>query len=339
MTQNTGRHTRIADVAVHLPEGGMATAEVEVRLAERNPDVELPAGLIERLTGVRYRHVAPDDWQASDLAAAASRKLLAATGRDIDDIDLLIFAATSADTIEPATAHIVADKLGARCPVFDLTNACNSVVNAIEVADALIRAGQYDRVLIACGERITPGARWRPRDLDDYINAVVSHTTSDAGAALLVEASDEAGILARRFTAESTAWRATAVPIVFDLENGGVSAEGFAVNTMELMAAMDKVDLAPLLDTLNAAGLAMSDFAVICVHQAALPYLAAFCERAGIPPEKTVVTIGEHGNVGSASLPLQLVTAREAGRLQRGDRALLFGLAAGLSLGVVAVRW
>ncbi|MGA5699445.1 3-oxoacyl-ACP synthase III family protein [Peterkaempfera bronchialis] len=333
------RHARVAEVATHLPEDGMTSAQVEARLAELNPGLVPPPGLIERLTGVRYRHLAPDDWMASDLAAAAVRKLLDSCGRDLADIDLLIFAATSADVIEPATAHIVAEKLGARCPVFDLSNACNSVVNAIEVADALICAGHYDRILIACGERVTLAAQWRLSGLDELFTVGASHTVSDAGAALLLEASDRPGVLAHRFTAESAAWPTTVVPVQRDRQTGVLTAGRFQVRSMELLAALDRADLTPLLDAVTGLGMTMADFAVVCVHQAALPYLAPFCERAGIPLDRTVVTIADHGNVASASLPLQLVTAVETGRLKRGDHALLIGLASGLSLGAMVLRW
>lgn len=332
-------HARVVDVAVHLPDAGMTTAEVEARLAELNDGLVPPPGMIERFTGVGYRHIAPDGWMASDLAVAAARKLLASCGRDVSEIDLIIFAATSADTVEPATAHIVAAKLGARCPVFDLKNACNSVINAIEVANALISGGHYGRVLIACGERLTIATRWRLDSVDELVTAGASHTLSDAGAALLLEASDTPGVLAHRSVAESAAWSTTAMPVMVGADGADLRVGAFEIKTFELLAALDRADIAPLIDAVAGLGLTMADFPVVCVHQAALPYLWTFCERAGIRRESTVVTIAEHGNVASASLPLQLTVAAQAGRLRRGDPVALVGLGSGLSLGIVVLRW
>ncbi|SHF08077.1 3-oxoacyl-ACP synthase III family protein [Streptoalloteichus hindustanus] len=338
----SGRHSRLVDVAVHLPGRGPTTSEVEDRLAELNPGLDLPRGLIQRFTGVRRRHVAPEDWRASDLAVAAAEKLLAATGRAVADLDLIIFAATSGDVVEPATAHPVAAKLGARCPVFDLRNACNSVLNAVEVADGLIRSGSHRRVLVACGEWLSCAAQWTVGSAEEYVHACASHTLSDAGAALLVEESDEPGILGHRFSAESSAWRTMAVPLPMrgtELPNTPPEGPRFRVRALELLAALDAADLGAITGLVADLGFAMADFAAVCVHQAALPYLPTFCERVGIPLERTVVTIADHGNVGAASLPLQLALAVESGRVRRGDPVALVGLASGLSLGAVVLRW
>ena len=138
--------TRIAGLGVHLPEQVRTTAETEQRLRAENPGMRLATGLISRMTGVERVHVAPHDWQASDLAVAASRQALE---QSPGDIDLVLFTAAAQDLVEPATSHIVAAKLGLTAPVMDVKNACNSVINGMQVADALIRTGQYRRVLVA----------------------------------------------------------------------------------------------------------------------------------------------------------------------------------------------
>ena len=139
---------RIAGLGVYLPEKTRTTRQTERDLRDANPTLKLATGLIGRMTGVQKVHLRPDGWQTSDLAVAAAREALAESP---GDIDLLLFAAASQDLIEPATSHIVAAKLGLTCPVMDIKNACNSVLNAMQVAEALIAAGQYRRVLIASG--------------------------------------------------------------------------------------------------------------------------------------------------------------------------------------------
>jgi 3-oxoacyl-[acyl-carrier-protein] synthase III len=200
--------SRITGVAAALPERVRSSAEVEAMIEGFRP----PARIVERVSGVRNRHVAADDEIASDLAVAASRKVLANTGTDPAGIDLLLFGSASQDMAEPATAHVVAAKLGLACPVMDVKNACNSLLNAVQVADALITAGQHDRVLVCTGEVPSRAIRWRVRDGAQFAESFPGYTLSDGGAALLVERSTEPGILHVRFTADSTAWDIGTLP-------------------------------------------------------------------------------------------------------------------------------
>ncbi|RDI31703.1 3-oxoacyl-ACP synthase III family protein [Lentzea flaviverrucosa] len=325
--------TRLAGVAVHLPETRLSTDEVERRLGPFTP----PPGLIGRLTGIRSRHVMRDDEQASDLAVAAARKLLADTGSEPADIDLLLFASASQDMVEPATAHIVAAKLELRCPVMDVKNACNSVLNAIEVADALIASGRYRTVLVASGESPSRAVRWDVANAAQFRRAFPGYTLSDAGAAVLLTAGD-AGVLGSAFTADSTWWDVGTLPGGGSRHPRDPEFTYFDMDGPRLKDAFLHLGRDVLDDALRGLDLTWDDFAVACVHQVSLPYLEIFAERAGVPRDKLVVTLPEHGNVASASLPLQLVTAQRMGRCGPGDLVALVGLAGGVSLGLVVVR-
>lgn len=210
------RYSRVAGVAVHVPDGGLTTPQLEDLLAERNPGIRVPRGLIERQSGVRRRHVAPPECMASDLAVAAARELLRQTGHTPPSIDLIIYAGVSGDAVEPATGHMVASKLGAGCPVFDVRDACNSVLRAIHLADALITAGHHRTVLVVCGEVVTTGIRWRVESQEDFEPAIPSYTVSDSGSALLLESSGTPGVLGHRFGANSAYWESSIMPFVRD---------------------------------------------------------------------------------------------------------------------------
>ncbi|UZJ32118.1 3-oxoacyl-ACP synthase III family protein [Streptomyces endophytica] len=331
-------HARLAGVAVHLPETLRTTTDTEQRVAAAGTGFRPPPGLVHRLTGVERLHVMPDDWQASDLAAAAARKLLADTGTDAGTIDLLLFAAASQDMIEPATSHMVADRLGLRCPVFDVKNACNSVLNALETAHALIAQGSYRRILIACGESPSRAVRWAVPDLRSYLAAIPGYTLSDAGAALLVEASAEPGILGCGFTADSASWNVGTLASGGSAHPRGDEHTYFRLDGVGLRRAFERLGPQILDDTLDRLGVRWQDMAAICVHQVSKPYLDQLAERFGLPPDKIPLTVTEHGNAASASLPLQLVRARESGRAGVGDLVALIGLAGGISMGVSVIR-
>jgi len=350
-------------------------ADVERELHRRNPQAAPRLPMVSRLTGVRRVHVADDDQQASDLAVAASRTVLGEAGLRPRDVDLLIFASATQDMVEPATSHIVAAKLGVRAPVMDVKNACNSVLNGIEVAEALIGTGRYRRVLVASGEMPSRGVRWDLPDRRTYVMSAAGYTMSDAGAAVLVEATGAAGpagpvqgraadaeddfeddlvaelaglvgpagapsgILGSAFAAESRHWDVGMLPGGGTAHPRDLERSYFEIDGSRLREAFDAFGSGPVDEALAAAGVTMDDVALIAVHQVAVAYLADVHRTLGVPADRTVVTVADHGNAASASLPLQLVTALETGRLRRGDVVLLLGLAGGVSMGAMVVRW
>lgn len=328
---------RLAGLAVHLPAQRLSTAAVEDRLAASG--FQPPRGLIGRLTGITSRHVMPADWQASDLAVAAARKLIANAGIAIEDVDLLIFASASQDLVEPATAHIVAAKLGARCPVMDVKNACNSVLNGIELADALITTGRYGQVLIVSGEAPSRAVRWQVSGLRQFLTSLPGYTLSDAGAALLLTATiGESRVLGSGFTANSQVWSVGTLPAGGSMHPRDPDAGYFRMDGRRLKEAFLSLGPEVLDGTLARVGLSWSDFAMVGLHQVSLPYLETLRATLGIPASSLVLTVGEHGNAASCSLPLQLERALQTGRCGPGDLVALVGLAGGISLGIVVIR-
>lgn len=325
----------ITGVAAFLPERTVTSEEVEARVARDSDGYRPLRGIVARMTGIGARHLADDDQQASDLAVGAARRLLERRGLTPGDVDLLIFGSASRDLVEPATAHIVSAKLGTGCPVFDVTNACNSFLNAVQIAEALVQSGQHARVLVCTGEVPSRAIRWRVRDFRQFVEAFPGYTLSDGGAAALLEPVPRGGIFHRAFEADSTAWSVGTLPgggtmHPRDPEYTYFHADGRRLKDAFLALGTGIFDKA-LADT----GLRWDDFAAICVHQVAMPYLDVLRERTGIPADRLVVTLPEHGNLASATLPLQLATAVEEGRCGPGDRVALLGLAGGVSLGVV----
>ncbi|GIH93068.1 3-oxoacyl-ACP synthase III family protein [Planobispora siamensis] len=324
---------RITGVATYLPERTLTSTDVERRIEGYVPH----RGIVERMTGIRLRHVARDDQQASDLAVEAVRRLGLPGGSGPDgatghgDPDLLIFASASQDMVEPATAHIVAAKLGLSCPVFDVKNACNSMLNGIQVAEALILSGAHRRVLVCSGETPSRAIRWQVRDRAQFVDSFAGYTLSDSGAAVLVTADEERGIFYRDFSADSTAWAIGTLP-------GGGSAHPrdpeysyFRGDGRRLKEAFERIGPDIFLTALKRTGLSWDDFAVVAVHQVALPYLHFLAQVLDIPREKLVVSLPEHGNCASATLPLQLAL----GGWRPGDRVALLGLGGGVSMGVM----
>jgi 3-oxoacyl-[acyl-carrier-protein] synthase III len=329
--------SRIAGLGVYLPERTRSTAQTELDLRAANPTLKLATGLIHRLTGVDSVHLRPDGWQTSDLAVAAARDALAESP---GDVDLVIFASASQDLIEPATSHIVAAKLGLTAPVMDVKNACNSVINAMQVADALIATGQYRRVLIASGEQPSHAVRWKLDSHQQFTRSFPGYTMSDGGAAVILEATDDpgTGILASSFRAVSRHWNIGTLPSGGSMNPRDPEAVYFDMDGSGLQQAFLDLGPDPVLELLESQGLTWDDFDLVAIHQVALPYLPPIFDRLGVAADRSVITIADHGNLASVTLPLQLLRARESGMVKPGSLALLIGLAGGISLGLMVVR-
>ena len=342
--------SRVSGLGVYLPVDTRSTAQTELALRESNPNLMLATGMIGRLTGVRSVHLRPEGWQTSDLAVAAAVDALADSP---GPIDLLIFASASQDLIEPATSHIVASKLGLDCPVMDVKNACNSVLNAMQVADALIQTGQYRRVLIASGEQPSHAVRWQLESKEQFLRSFPGYTMSDGGAAVILEASDSAsdstsdgegnsdgdsGILGSTFVAVSSNWNIGTLGTGGSMDPHAENGSHFDMDGPALQKAF--LDLGPdaVLETLRKLDLEWADFDLVAIHQVALPYLPPIFERLGVASDKSIITIEDHGNLASVTLPLQLLLARESGMIGPGSLIALIGLAGGISLGVMVIR-
>jgi 3-oxoacyl-[acyl-carrier-protein] synthase-3 len=306
---------RIAAVSAHLPSRYRTLDEIRVKITDTG-GYSPPPGLLEDLTGVRGVHVHEDGENASDLAVAAARSALDEAGLEIGDVDLLLFASTSQDLVEPATAHLVATKLGASCPVFDVKNACNSFLNGMEVAASFIETGRYRTVLIACGEPSTLATRWHLPGREDLLRAL-------------------------RFVSNSTAWEACTVA-------GGGSMHHLSVHddhtTLRLNGDLRQSALDVLPQILDTAGEELraaqaGAFSFIAFHQIAMPQYREVIDAFSLPEDRCMPAVAEHGNCAAASLPLQLVKAREANRVESGDLVAMIGLASGFSFGLALVRW
>jgi len=318
----------IVGAAAALPGTTMPTDVLQERLSAAG--FPLLTGVLRRATGIESRRIAADDEFPSTLAAAAAEKLIAAKRIDRSEIDLLIFASASRDIVEPATAHIVQSMLGTDAHAFDMSNACNSFLNGLDTARALILAGRARRALVVTGETPTRALRWEPRDAAAFRDSFAGYTFGDAGAAVLLEPVSSGGIQYVDTSTHSEFWNAGGIM------GGGSrfprSAEHtyFSGDGSDLKDAFEKVVPDAIARLFSATATSWDDYACVLVHQVTLPYLDRFVESTGAPRDKIVVTVAELGNVASATIPVQLAAVYD--RLAPGDRVLFIGLGGGISI-------
>lgn len=332
----TMKRSHITAVAYYFPEQVLTSTELENVIGDTG-EYQPAAGVIESITGITKRHVSGADEYNSTLAIKAAEKLFDTTEIRKKDIDLLIFASAGQDLIEPATAHIVQKDLGTSCPVIDVTNACNSFINALQIADAFITNGTYQNVLIATGEVSTKSAKLNIKNRADFKQSFPGYTFGDAGTAVLVRpAETNQGIIDMTFTAKSEFWD-TAI-----MAGGGsrfleAGEQYFQGSGHQLKIAFDTIGPVFIKAFLEKHDLSVDEIQHVFVHQVSVPYLHDFMKGCGFAEGQVEETISWCGNVAAASLPLGWSSRYERNEMKPGDNVLLVGLAGGISLGAALI--
>jgi 3-oxoacyl-[acyl-carrier-protein] synthase-3 len=329
MNETTHPRIGITAVGTSLPEQVVTSTALQARI-EAASGMALGANLLEQMTGIGTRRIARDDEYSSTLAVAAARQALAAAGLDPFDIDLLLFASATRDIVEPATAHIVQAELGSRAHALDVTNACNSFINGIDLARSCILAGRARRALVVTGETPTRAMRPSVTSFEQARSAFAGFTFGDAGAAVVVDAVARGGIIDIDTESHSRHWSVGGIFGGGSRHPRGDEFTYFEGDGRALRGVSEKIGPAILDRVRFRTGLEWVDYARVLVHQVTLPYLDRFLEVTSVPRHLLEITVTELGNVASATLGVQL--ARVDGGLRPGDRGLFIGLGGGISI-------
>lgn len=332
---------KINGIGIALPPGRVTSAQLEKNIRRHSWFMApLKNGTVERLTGIRERRKLEPHLDASYLAAEAGKAALLDANLTPSDIDCLIFAAASSDIAEPATANLVQVALGATCPVFDIKNACNSFVSGIEVAEALLLSGKYKKILVTNGEVPSRVVRTSVRGVAALKKAFAGYTLGDAGAAMVLGISDdESGILTSRFATYGEHWHLSAVL------GGGVRHPRdpdkgyFEGHTSGLKQVFIDIGPKQIHEVLSLVGWTFDDVDCVVAHQVSMRSFDHLAREAKIPKEKMMIVLPDLGNMVSASIPVALYHAREEGRIQKGSKVVLIGLASGVSMSTTALIW
>jgi 3-oxoacyl-[acyl-carrier-protein] synthase-3 len=321
----------------YLPPEVVDNAAIESRIQfDGNP--VLPAGSLERIFGIRERRFAAADVQVSDLACAAAEPLFDCVPRG--EIDCLIFAAACADLIEPATANIIQQKLQLACPVFDVKNACNSFTSGIQVADALICNGTYRNVLVVNGEKLSDTICFSLQDTAELKRRIAAYSLGDAGAAaLLAPSADNSGIRFQRFRSAGQHWKLCTIQGGGSMFPFDATKHYFEGQTLELTAVIQQEAKGFLDECLEASGWTRDDISMVFTHQVSERTFRSVADFCGLPEERFHKIFSHCGNTAAASIPLALHDAQQRGMLQKGQKIMLIGLAAGVSISVQLMVW
>lgn len=287
---------------------------------------------IRERTGIGFRHLSGPEHTTHGMAAEAARRALDAAGLQAADIDLVIVATTTPEMIFPSAACLVQHELGmpAGSPAFDVQAVCSGFVYGLTIADKFIRSGSHRRVLVIGAEKLSRILDWSDRGTCVLFG-------DGAGAVVLV-ADERPGILASALHADGSQ---TAILSANAQMNAGAIAgtpfirmDGQAVFKFAVRVLAEVGN-----EVLQLAGLPLESLDWLVPHQANIRIMQSTAKKLGLPPERVVVTVEQHGNTSAASVPMAFDAAVRDGRILRGQTVLLEGVGGGFTWGAVLLRF
>ena len=312
-----------------VPDARRSNADLEASVDTND------AWIVER-TGIRERRIAAPGETSASLGAAAATDAIKRAGLSPTDIDLLVVATASPDTLLPHTGAHIGDALGLRCGSFDINAACAGFVYELVVGASLLNAG-YEHVLIV-------GAETLSRITDPEDRGTVILFGDGAAAAVLGRSHGRPGLLGWDLGCDGSAAGLIEIPagggrLPTSTETVAARGHYMKMQGQEVFRRAVRAIVDTCTATLEHAETKVGDVAWFVPHQANLRIIEAAAKRLGFEPERTITNIEHYGNTSSASIPLALFEAVDDGRVRDGDLVLCAGVGAGLTWGSALIQW
>jgi len=325
------RRVKITGTGFYAPEQILTNADLEKM-------IDTTDEWIMSRSGIRERHIAGADQATSDLCLEAAKRALADAELEPSDMDLILVATNSPDTIFPATACYVQAGLGANhAPAFDLIAGCTGWLYGLIVAESMILSGNARRVLVIGGEVLTKITNWKDRGTCVLFGDA-------AGAAVLEESHDESGILSHYWKADGTLSGLLHIPAGGTRRPASLQTVAENLHTIQMKGnevfkhAVKRMGEAAE-EALRRAHLTKEQVDIFIPHQANIRIIDAVGERLDMDREKVYVNIDRYGNVSVACIPIALHELRQAKKLHPGTNVLLAAFGAGFTWAAIAYRW
>jgi 3-oxoacyl-[acyl-carrier-protein] synthase III len=321
---------RIAGTGRFLPPRVVTNAEMETM-------VETSDEWIRTRTGIRERRLADAETGAAAMGARAAMAALKDAGLDATDIDVVIVSTATPDRLLPSTACDIQALIGAnRAFAYDYATACSGFPYGLAMATGHIAAGQAERVLVICTEKMSSIVDWSDRTTCVLFG-------DGAGAAVVTRATGDSGILSSFMRTDGTLAEllyrpagGSRIPIdiaVLDERHHFVKMAGPEVFKNAVRSMCEAAE-----EALHRAGVTSDQLDLLVPHQANIRIIESTAKYASVPMEKVFVNVDKYGNMSSASVPVALDEAREQGRVGEGSLVLMVAFGAGLTWAANVVR-
>jgi len=323
---------KITALGTYVPPRLLTNDDME-KMVETSTD-----WIVER-TGIRERHVVDKGVATSDLATEAAKQALVECGLAPSDLDAIIVATVTPDMFFPSTACLVQHKLGAKGVWgFDLSAACSAFVYAVQTGAQFIATGVHNKVMVIGADVMS--------SIIDYTDRATCVIFGDGAGAVLLEPAenDSEGLIDFIHEVDGSGGCSLYMP-------GGGTLHPSTQETVEKrmhfvhqegqavfkFAVRKQAELCEKILTRN--GLKGSDIDTFIPHQANRRIIMATADRLGLRPESLVINIDRYGNTTAGTIPLAMATARQEGKLKKGNLVLMASVGAGFTVGATLLRW
>ncbi len=306
-----------------VPERTLSNAELETMVETEDEWIRQRVGVLERRISTEYT--------TADMATKAAEAALSVSGVLAKEIDLILVATITPDTLCPSTAALVQRNIGADCPAFDISSACSGFLFALDTAESFLARGTCENILVIGAERISKIVDWSDRATcvifgDGAGAAVVTKGDNYLSSLLYTKGGDEV-LRIPNFGGASPFYKGEREEPFIHMD--GQETFKFAVSKI----------VADIKEVAERAGISVSDIDHVVPHQANIRIIEYAAKRLKLPMEKFFVNIEKYGNTSAASIPIALGELAESGRLKRGDIIAFSAFGGGLSSAACIIKW
>ena len=322
----------IAGTGSYLPEKVLTNEEL-------SQFVETSDEWIVSRTGIKERRIAAAGEFTSHLGSKAAAKALEQAGMTADEVELIIVATITPDTLTPATACYVQQQLGAfNAVAFDISAACSGFLYAMKIAKRMIESGAFANALIIGAEKLSAFIDWKDRTTCVLFG-------DGAGAAILRASREGEGqILATDIGTDGKQTHLLNIP------GGGSACPITTANAGEGLATLAMLGKEVFkhavtrmknsaITVIERAGLKAEDIALVIPHQANLRIIDAITSRLDIPSDRVFINLHKYGNTSAAAIAIALDEAHREGKSKRGDKIVMVAFGAGLTWAAATIEW
>jgi 3-oxoacyl-[acyl-carrier-protein] synthase-3 len=321
----------ITSTGRHLPERVVTNADLATM-------VETSDEWIRERTGIRERRIAAADVGSAEMGTAAARIAMDRAGVAPGEIDLIVVSTATPDRLLPSTACDIQARLGAtHAAAFDIAAACSGFIYGLTVAEGYIAAGRGEIALVVATEKMSGIVDWQDRSTCVLFG-------DGAGAAIVRRSTNGRGVLSSFMRSDGTLaellWR-PAGGVIEPMTAENLASRGHLVKMAgrEVFKAAVRSMAEAADQALARAGLTGDDVDLMIPHQANMRIIEATARYAGIPMDRVYVNVDRYGNMSSATVPVALDEAVEAGRIGPGANTLMVAFGAGFTWASSVVRW